>query len=351
MVSRSGFQIGPHRIGGEQCFVIAEAGVNHNGDLDRAHALIEAAVAAGADAVKFQTFRADLVTARGAPKASYQMATTDAAESQLEMLRGLELGAEAFAGLQAHCRERGITFLSTPFDLDSLALLVRLDVPAIKIPSGEVTNPLLIAPIARCGKPVILSTGMCTLAEVADAVALLEREGCPGLALLHCVSNYPAESADANLRAMRTMKEAFGWPVGYSDHTSGCDIAWAATALGACVLEKHFTLDKTLPGPDHRASLDTEELKQLVRGVRRVESALGDGVKAPRPSEENTREVARRSLFLRAPLAVGEPVTETSLVAKRPAGGISPARIAEVLGRSAARPLREGSMLAWADLA
>jgi len=344
------FTIASHRIGDGRCFVIAEAGVNHNGEPDRARALIDAALAAGADAVKFQTFKSELVISAEAPKAAYQKAATGAGESQLEMVRRLELSEGDFRGLKAYCDARGILFLSTPFDHPSVDFLDALGVPAFKAPSGEITNLPLLGHMARLGKPVILSTGMAALEEVARAVTELRAKGCPALAVLHCVSNYPADPADANLRAMKTMAEAFDTPVGYSDHTTGIDIALAAVALGAAVVEKHFTLDKSLPGPDHRASLDPGELAALVTGIRRIESALGDGIKAPRPSEADTRQVARRSLFLRAPLAAGQHIDAEQLVALRPAGGIAPNEIERLAGRRALHDLAAGAMLRWSDL-
>ncbi len=344
-------RIGRFAIGEDApCLVIAEAGVNHNGSMDLAHRLIDAGADAGADAVKFQTFRADRVMTPNAPKAAYQKASTDPGESQLDMVRQLELSQEQFVELQRHCAERDVLFLSTPFDHDSADFLVDvLDVPAVKIPSGEVTNLPMLDHIGRKGRPVILSTGMADLAEVDIAVRTLQGTGCADIALLHCVSNYPAAPATVNLRAMATMSRAFRLPVGYSDHTLGLDVALAAIALGARILEKHFTLDKGLPGPDHTASLAPEELKSLVKGVRTVESALGDGRKRPDPAEADTAAVARRSLFARHDLAEGTVLDRTDLIALRPAGGISPAHIALVEGRILRRPLAAGAMLAWGD--
>lgn len=355
MISQQSFQISRHRIGpgGDgrgRCFLIAEAGVNHNGDPALAHRLIDVAADAGADAVKFQTFRSEQLISVGAPKAAYQRKATGSSESQLEMIKELELSFDDFAALQDHCTQRGLVFLSTPFDHDSVAFLDRLPVPAIKVPSGEITNFPLLAHIARCTKPVILSTGMATLQEVAEALDVLGPAEDQGIAILHCVSSYPTDPADANLNAMETMRVAFGHPVGWSDHTTGCDIAFAAVALGAAVVEKHFTLDTSLPGPDHRASLDPRQLTELVRGMRRVEAALGDGEKRPRPCEADTRDVARRSLFLCHDLAAGSTITAGTLSALRPAGGIGPNELEQVLGRKAARSLKAGDMIAWADL-
>jgi N,N'-diacetyllegionaminate synthase len=249
---------------GHPCFVIAEAGVNHNGDLDTALQLVDAAAAAGADAVKFQTFKADRMISVAAPKAEYQMQTTDASESQLDMVRTLELSPQAHRDLSAYSRERGLLFMSTPFDEESVDLLEELEVPVFKIGSGEITNLPFLEYIARKQRPIILSTGMSYLGEVDEAVKELRNAGCRQLLLLHCVSNYPAAPADANLRAMETMRMAFQVPVGYSDHTPGIEVSLAAVALGACAIEKHFTVDKNLPGPDHRASLEPSELAALI---------------------------------------------------------------------------------------
>lgn len=342
----AGRPVGP----GHPCFVIAEAGINHNGDLAMARRLIEVAAEAGADAVKFQTFKAELVISPGAPKAAYQLAHTDPGESQLEMARGWQLDFDDFLGLQEICRACGVVFLSTPFDLPSLEFLDHAAVPAIKIASGEVTNFPLLRRAGATGRPVILSTGMSSLAEVEAAAAELRAGGCRDLVVLHCVSNYPADPRDANLRAMATLAAALGVPVGYSDHTAGLPVALAAVALGATMLEKHFTLDKSLPGPDHAASLDPAELGALIEGLRAVEAALGDGEKAPRLAEANTRQVARRSLFLVRDLAAGEPLEPDALVALRPAGGIAPNEIDDLTGRKAARSLPAGHMLQWPDL-
>lgn len=341
-------EVGGRRIGpGQPCFVIAEAGVNHNGDVGLAKRLIDAAAEAQADAVKFQTFRAERTISRGAPKAAYQLQTTGTGESQLGMVRRLELPAEAFRELQAHSRARGLVFLSTPFDEESVDLLDALGVPAFKIASGEVTNLLLVEYVARKGKPVLLSTGMSSLDEVAEAVQAIRRAGQGRLALLHCVSNYPARPADANLRAMRTLAEAFDVPVGYSDHTLGTEVALAAVALGACVLEKHLTLDKTLAGPDHRASATPQELAGLVRGVRTVESALGSGRKEPASSEREVAAVARRSLVAARDIGAGRTITEELIVLKRPGTGLAPAARAQLLGKRAKVDIPTDTVLTW----
>ncbi|MBF0587754.1 MAG: N-acetylneuraminate synthase [Magnetococcales bacterium] len=347
-VIRTGhLKIGP----GRPCFLIAEVGVNHNGDMTLARSLIDAARAAGADAVKFQTFKSEQVIAAEAPKAAYQKRSTGADESQLDMVRALELPDRAFAELQRHACDQGILFFSTPFDHHSVDLLATLEVPLFKIPSGEITNHPLLAHVARQGKPVILSTGMATLAEVDEAVRVLRQAGCEDLALLQCTSNYPADPKSANLRAIPMMAGAFGVPVGYSDHTPGLESAFAAVALGACIVEKHFTLDKALPGPDHTASITPDEMTALARGIRIVESALGDGIKAPVPEEADTRAVARRSLYLKRDLAAGQLIGEADLIALRPSGGIPPNLIQLVVGRTTKQALRQGGKVSWQDLA
>ena len=331
-------------------FIIAEAGVNHNGDPRLAERLVDAAADAGADAVKFQTFRAEALASASAPKAAYQKMTTNAAESQLAMLKRLELSPEGHRRALARARKRRIQFLSTPFDKESADFLQKLGVPAFKLPSGEVTNHPLLRHVARKGRPVILSTGMSTLAEVREAVAVLRRAGCRKLTVLHCVSNYPADPKDANLRAMATMAKAFRVPVGWSDHTPGATASIAAVALGASVIEKHFTLDKRLPGPDHAMSLDPKELKFFVAALREASSALGDGVKAPRPCEAPIRRVARRSLVLKSSMKKGSILKAADLTAKRPGTGLPPSRLAFVVGRRlrrslpADRPLRPGDL-------
>jgi N-acetylneuraminate synthase/N,N'-diacetyllegionaminate synthase len=338
--------IGP----GHPCYVIAEAGVNHNGDVDLALRLVDAAVAAGADAVKFQTWVTERVIARDAPKAAYQIAATGGDEGQFAMVKRLELPFEAFARIAEHARSAGITFLSTPFDVESLAFLSSLGMPLIKVPSGEIDNPLLLRPVGRTGLPVILSTGMATLSDVDDAIGTLRAAGTREIAVLQCTSNYPADAADANLRAIPSLHATFGLPTGYSDHTLGISTALAAVALGACVVEKHFTLDRALPGPDHAASLTPEELGTMVREIRAVQSALGDGVKAPRAAEANTRSVARRSLYAARDIAAGERIDAEALLGMRPAGGVSTRHVDLFIGRAATRDLAAGTMLTWDDV-
>jgi N-acetylneuraminate synthase len=339
-------QVGNKLIGpGQPVFVIAEAGVNHNGDLKMARALIDVAVEAGADAVKFQTFRADRLVTTDAPKAEYQLQSTSDAESQFDMLRGLELSIDAHRQLQSLCNARGIIFLSTPFDEEAVDLLNDLGVPAFKISSGDLTNSPLLEHVASKGKPVILSTGMSELSELIEAVSVLNAAGCENPVLLHCVSNYPAAVGEVNLRAMQTMRSAFDVPVGFSDHTEGIDVALAAVALGACVIEKHFTLDRTLPGPDHRASLEPAELRELVRSIRRVESALGSGRKVPAESELETAKVARRSLVAARVIPAGATLDRDMVIMRRPGTGLSPATLETLLGRRAVREIAAGTLL------
>jgi len=346
VADRTALEIAGRLIGpGQPCFIIAEAGVNHNGDLRLARQLIDVAVEANADAVKFQTFRAEAVVTRDAPKAAYQLHTTDQRESQLEMLRRLELSAEAHQELLGYCRTRGILFLSTPFDAASADLLDELGVAAFKIPSGEITNVPFLVHVARKGKPMIVSTGMSTLAEVRTAVQTIEDAGNRAVVLLHCVSHYPASPSEANLRAMATLSKTFHGPVGYSDHTLGIEIALAAVALGACVIEKHITLDRTFPGPDHHASLEPDELAALVRGIRLVESALGHGRKEPAPSEADTAAAARRSLVAARDIPRGSRITEDLIAVKRPGTGLSPTMLSHVLGRRALQDIPADTVL------
>lgn len=322
-----------------QTYVIAEAGVNHNGDLAMARQLIDVAAEAGADAVKFQAFHPELVVAGSGAKAEYQKLTTGAGQSQLDMLRGLALDGAMHQELAGYCRTRGIIFLSSPFDIPSVDMLVALGLPLLKIPSGEITNLPLLRRIASSGLPVILSTGMSEMPEIAAALEALEQAGTPpdGITLLHCNTEYPTPFEDVNLRAMTTLRESFRVPVGYSDHTPGIEIALAAVALGATVIEKHFTLDRTLRGPDHKASLEPAELRALVSGIRHIEVALGSGDKRPSPSERRNIMPVRRSLVALMPILAGERFTPENVAAKRPAGGISPMRWDEVMGRTARR--------------
>lgn len=334
---------------GQPCFVIAEAGVNHNGDVKLARRLVDAAAAAAADAVKFQTFHAEGVASSEAAMAAYQQ-TACGSGSQLDMLRILELSAAAHAELQDRARSQGLLFLSTPFDDPAVELLERLNVPAYKVGSGELTNLPFLQRIARLGKPMIVSTGMAILEEVGAAVAAIRSVGNDQIVLLHCVSNYPAAPEDANLRAMATMTREFGVPVGFSDHTLGSEVALAAVALGAVIIEKHLTLDRSLPGPDHTASMEPQDFAAFVRAIRIVEGALGSGQKRPVAAEHDVRQVARRSLYLRGDVEAGKVIDADVLVALRPAGGIGPEHWQRVVGRCVRRRLLAGTRLAWGDL-
>jgi N-acetylneuraminate synthase len=346
-------------------FIIAEAGVNHNGDLDKALRLVDAAADAGADCVKFQTFRAGDLASGHAPKAGYQKATTEASESQRDMLRRLELPHAWHGKLLARCQARGVVFLSTPFDLASLAFLVEeLNLALIKLGSGELTNAPLLYAAGQSGRNLVLSTGMGTLEEVRAALAAIaagqlnrppsraafaaiaageagRRTLAERVTLLHCVTAYPSPPEDCNLRAMATLGEAFGLPIGYSDHTLGTAVAVAAAALGAEVIEKHLTLDSTLPGPDHRASLEPGEFARMVADIRSVATALGDGVKIPRPSELNNVRVARKSLVAARAIKAGELFAADNVTAKRPGSGRSPFDYWELIGQAAGRDLSE----------
>jgi N-acetylneuraminate synthase len=332
-------------------FIIAEAGVNHNGSLDLALQLIDAAKASGAGAVKFQSFRADRIVTRSAAKAIYQERTTAGTESHYQMLKRLELNADAHRNLIDHCRKAGIVFLSSPFDIESVDLLAEMDISLFKVPSGEITNTPFLRRIAGKGKPIILSTGMSTLGEVEEAVETLRLSGATQITLLHCVTEYPAPYAETNLRAMLTLKAAFGLPVGYSDHTDGIEAAIAAVALGAEVIEKHFTLDRALPGPDHAASLEPAELKQMVKAIRNVESALGNGVKAPALCERQNMLVARKSVVAACDLPAGRQLGPDDLTIKRPGTGILPKFLPTLVGHTLRISVKEDEVINWNHLA
>jgi len=319
--------------------IIAEAGVNHNGDPEMARKLVDAAAATGADLVKFQTFRADrLVTAKAA-KAPYQLATTAADESQHEMIRKLELSEAMHDELLKRCSQSGIEFFSSAFDLESLDYLMSLGMQRIKVPSGEITNLPYLRRVGGFGKEVILSTGMSTMNEIDDALTVLEKSGTvrDKITVLHCNTEYPVPMAEVNLRAMQTIRDHFGVAVGFSDHTEGIEIALAAVALGACVIEKHFTLDRNLPGPDHRASTEPAEFRRMVSAIRNIEVALGNSKKEPGISEQRNIHIARKSLAAARPISRGEIFSAANLTAKRPGNGISPMRWDEVIGQAAQR--------------
>lgn len=326
-------------------YIIAEAGVNHNGSYELARQLIDAAKAAGADCVKFQTFRAEEITSVHAEKAAYQKASMNGAATQLDMLKKLELTKDEFQNLKAYCVKTGVDFLSTPFDLESVAFLDALDLPFWKIPSGEVTNlPYLLA-IAKTKKPVVMSTGMCELGEIRAAVKSLADNGTPDITLLQCNSEYPTPFEDVNLRAMETLRKEFGLKTGYSDHTPGIEIPIAAAAMGAVIIEKHFTLDRNLEGPDHKASLEPDELSAMVRCIRNVERALGDGIKTASASEQKNLGAVRKSITARCAIPKGALLTEKNITAKRPGNGISPMRWFEVLGTPASRSYEKDELI------
>jgi len=327
--------------------IIAEAGVNHNGDINLAKLLIDAAAEAGADLVKFQTFNADRLVIRTAKKADYQNLATDKKESQYEMLRRLELSQEMHHELIAHCATRNIGFFSTGFDIESVDLLESLGQDHFKIPSGEITNLPYLRHIGRLGKNVIFSTGMATMGEIEATIDVLEQAGTPrfNITVLHCTTEYPTPMAEVNLRAMQSIHTAFGVKVGYSDHTSGIEVAIAAVAMGATVIEKHFTLDRNLPGPDHKASLEPAELKAMVVAIRNIELALGDGIKRLTPSEAKNRAVARKSLVASQVIKAGDAFSAQNITTKRPGTGISPMRWDEVIGQFAQKNYRKDDLI------
>ena len=343
------FTLADRSVGTGSCLVIAEAGVNHNGDPALAHRLVDAAADAGADVVKFQTFDPERLVAAGAPTAAYQRAAGEALD-QREMLAPLALPLESWPALQAHASDRGLVFLSTPFDEASADLLERLDVPAFKVGSGELTNTGFIAHLARKGRPLLVSTGMADMVEVADALETIAAAGAPHVALFHCVSAYPARPEDANLLAIGTLRAAFGVPAGWSDHTLGIELPIAAAALGADLLEKHLTLDRMLPGPDHSASLEPGELATMVAAVHSVEAARGSGEKVPVAAELELTSVARRSLHWAADLEAGAVVTFADVVALRPGTGVPPRELPSLVGRRLARSVATGHAVKGDDL-
>lgn len=326
-------------------FIIAEAGVNHNGDIEIAKKLVDEAVLAGADAIKFQTFRAEAVVCKNAKKADYQMVTTEQSESQFEMLKKLELTPDMHEQLIDYCRQKKIMFLSTPFDIDSIHYLVKCGINILKVPSGEITNYPYLREIAKTGKKVILSSGMSTLEEVRDAVRVLRNYGSGDITVLHCNTEYPTPYKDVNLQAMVTIKNELGVEVGYSDHTQGIEVSIAAAALGAAVIEKHFTLDRNMEGPDHKASLEPQELQAMVRTVRNIEQALGNGCKEPSASEKKNVDVVRRSIVARCDIKAGERFTEDNLTTKRPGTGINPMCWERLIGETAVRDFIEDELI------
>jgi N,N'-diacetyllegionaminate synthase len=328
-------------------FIIAEAGVNHNGSIEIAKKMIEVAKECGADAIKFQTFKAEQVISKYAPKAEYQKQTTGEIESQLQMLKKLELSFDDFIVLKEYCDKLGIMFLSTPFDFESIDFLNSLGLEIFKIPSGEITNLPYLEKIGKLRKKVILSTGMADLGEIEDALDILISCGTKkeNITVLHCNTEYPTPYEDVNLLAMLTIKEAFKVKVGYSDHTLGIEIPIAAVALGASVIEKHFTLDKNMEGPDHKASLEPHELKAMIDAIRNIEKALGNGIKKPSKSELKNKDIARKSIVAKREIKKGEIFTEDNITVKRPGNGISPMRWYEVLGKVAPRDYKEDEII------
>lgn len=324
-------------------FIIAEAGVNHNGDMNLARKMIDAAVKSGADAVKFQTFKAETLAGRFAKKAAYQTKATDRNESQFEMLKNLELDQGSHEKLIGYCKKKGIIFLSSPFDLESIDLLNKLGLEIFKIPSGEITNLPYLRKIGGLAKKVILSTGMSDLKEIKQALAVLVKEGTrrEAVTVLHCNTEYPTPMEDVNLLAMLSIKKALGFKVGYSDHTLGVEIPIAAAALGASVIEKHFTLDRGMKGPDHKASLEPRELQNMVKSIRNIEKALGSGVKAPSLSEIKNRLIIRKNIVAARNIEKGEMLTEENIIAKRAGSGISPMEWDRVIGNTANRSFKE----------
>lgn len=325
-------------------YIIAEAGVNHNGSYDLACKLVDAAKEAGADCIKFQTFKAENMVSHNARKAVYQKKMTGGG-SQQDMLKKLELSYEAFLSLKTYCDKVGICFLSTPFDFESIDFLNSIDMPFWKIPSGEVTNLPYLISLAKTGKPVVMSTGMCEMTEIGTAIKWLRGNGTREIKLLHCNTEYPTPFEDVNLLAMQTMRDTFGLEVGYSDHTNGIEVPIAAVALGATIIEKHFTLDHNMQGPDHRASLEPDELAEMVKKTRNIEKAFGNGNKTPSASEKKNIIIARKSIVAKKDIMVGEELSKENITVKRPGTGISPMKWFEVLGTKAIREFKEDELI------
>jgi len=334
----------------EPVFIIAEAGVNHNGDIELARKLVDVARDAGADAIKFQTFKAEEVVTKRAPKAKYQIKTTGSGESHYEMIKKLELDEEEFTELFKYATRKGIIFLSTPFDFGSADFLDSIGVPAFKVSSTDLTNLPFLEYLSEKRKPIILSTGMGTLGEVEEAVNTIRNAGNEDIVLLHCVTSYPAKFESLNLKAIETLETAFKLPVGFSDHSLGIFAPIAAVALGAVIIEKHFTLDKNLPGPDHKASLNPKELKEMIEAIRLTEKALGDGIKRPVPEEEEIKKVARRSIVAKVNIPKGTVITRDMITFKRPGTGLSPKYYGEIIGRKTRRDVKADELICWRDV-
>ena len=333
---------------GYPCFIIAEAGVNHNGKIDLAKKMIDVAKSTSADAIKFQAFRANELVSSTAPKATYQVKAVPNL-TQYEMLKRLELSESELEELSRYCQRKKILFISSAFDFQSAELLQKLKVPAFKIGSGELTNLPLLKKVAQYQKPIILSTGMANLQEIAQAIRVIYSTGNRSLVLLHCTSNYPTKYEDVNLRAMITLKQEFNLPVGYSDHTEGLEIPVAAVAMGAGVIEKHFTLDRNLPGPDHQASLEGEELKRMIQSIRKIELALGDGIKRAQKAELEMRKIVRRSLVAAIDIAKGTLISIDMVAIKRPGTGIKPAFLSKIIHKKAKTNIKKDQLLSWTD--
>jgi N-acetylneuraminate synthase len=333
--------IGP----GERAFLIAEIGVNHNGSIALAKKLIDKAYQAKVDAVKFQTFSADRLVTRNAPQAKYQEENTKKDQTQYQLLKRLELTPDDFYELKKHCQQLGIQFLSSPFDEEAVNLLEEIGVEAYKIPSGEITNLPYLAHVASKNKPVILSTGMATIPEITEAVKIIKSIGNQEIILLQCTSSYPTKPEDANLRVMDTLRSLFNCPVGFSDHTLGCEIAIAAVAMGADVVEKHFTLDKSMEGPDHKASINPKDLIYLVQSIRKIEAAIGDGKKIPTQEEKNISKFVRKSIYANQDIHANERITNEKLVIQRPGDGLPPSALKSILGKKAKVTIKKGTKI------
>lgn len=327
-------------------FIIAEAGVNHNGSLEIAKKLVDAAKQAGADAIKFQTFITENLVSKNAQKADYQKVNTKSSnDKQIDMLKDLELSFNEFIQIKKYCDVSKIIFLSTPFDFESIDFLNTIDIPFLKIPSGEITNLPYLIKIAKTGKDVILSTGMCNIEEIKEAIKVLKNYGTSNISLLHCTTEYPAPFDEVNLNAMLTLKKEFSLEVGYSDHTQGIEVPIAAVAIGATIIEKHFTLDKNMDGPDHKASLEPDELRDMVKAIRNIEVAMGQDKKEPTPTELKNRVVARRSIVAAENIVKGEYFTENNITVKRPGNGVSPMKWFDVVGKIATRDYKEDELI------
>ena len=326
-------------------FVIAEAGVNHNGNIDIAKKLVDVAAKAGADAVKFQTFKAENIVCKNAEKAEYQKCTTGEEENQFSMLKKLELTEEMHKDLLDYCSTKNIMFLSTPFDLESIDYLDKVGIEIMKIPSGEITNYPYLVKMAKTKKTIIMSSGMSALSEIENAVKILRNNGAKEVIVLHCNTEYPTPFEDVNLKAMLTIKDKLNLEVGYSDHTMGIEVPIAAVAMGASVIEKHFTLDRCMDGPDHKASLEPKELEVMIRAIRNVEKAMGDGIKLPSASEKKNISIVRKSIVAKKEILKGEIFTEDNLTVKRPGNGISPMCWNDLVGQKATKDYMVDEMI------